>query len=40
VIKLRIMRWAGNVEERMRGEICAVFRWGNLREKTNGETQV
>ena len=38
VIKWRRMRWAGHVEGR-KGEVCTRFWWGNLRERTIGETK-
>ena len=41
VVKSRRMRWAGHVArmDEGRGEGCTGFWWGNLREKTIGETQ-
>jgi hypothetical protein len=33
VIKSRKIRWAGRVTRRGRGEACARFWWGNLRER-------
>ena len=40
VIKSRRMRWAGHVECRGRGEACAQFWWGNLRERDHLEEVV
>ena len=33
VIKSRRMRWAGHIERMGRGEVYAVFWWGDLRER-------
>ena len=38
VIKSRRMRWAGHVA-RIEGEVCPRFWWGNLIERTIGETK-
>jgi hypothetical protein len=37
VIKLRRLRWSGNVARRGEGEACTGFWWGNPRD--TGETQ-
>jgi hypothetical protein len=33
VIKSRIMRWAGHVDIRGKGEVSTGFWWGNMRER-------
>jgi hypothetical protein len=38
MIKSRRMRWAGHVVCMVEGEACTGFWWGNLRERTTGET--
>jgi hypothetical protein len=38
-IKSRRMGWAGHAARMVRGEACAGFGWGNVRERTTGETQ-
>ena len=39
VIKSRRMRWAGNVARMKEGRVVHKVWWGNLRERTIGETK-